>query len=83
MNVKRWDVELYISEEGADTHVRAVLLGDGAKQAVGQGAARRNPIDRDVPEIGEELAVSRALADLADRLHSLAGEDMSRLAGTA
>ncbi|WP_308207722.1 DUF1876 domain-containing protein [Actinomadura madurae] len=72
METKQWSVELYISEDGTDTLARAVLFTGGEKKPVGYGRARRNPVDREVPEIGEELAVSRALADLADRLHGAA-----------
>lgn len=35
---------------------------------VGHGMARRHPADPIVPMIGEELAVARALTDLADKL---------------
>jgi hypothetical protein len=83
MEAKQWSVELYISEDGTDTLARAVLFTGGGKKPVGYGRARRNPVDREVPEIGEELAVSRALADLADRLHGVAGEDIAQLAGPA
>ena len=36
------------------------------------GTARRNPADVDMPEIGKEIAVARALQDLADRLAATA-----------
>ena len=36
------------------------------------GIARRNPADVDVPEIGKEIAVARALQDLAGRLAATA-----------
>ena len=35
---------------------------------MGVGLARRNPRDSEVPEIGDELAAARALADLAHQL---------------
>ncbi|MEU3085965.1 dsRBD fold-containing protein [Streptomyces massasporeus] len=47
----------------------------------GRGTARRNPIDRPVPEIGDELAVSRALEELAVRLHDGAADDIVMLTG--
>ncbi|GAA1898216.1 DUF1876 domain-containing protein [Actinomadura bangladeshensis] len=83
MDAKQWSVELYISEDGTDTLARAVLFTGGEKKPVGYGRARRNPVDREVREIGEELAASRALADLADRLHGVAGEDIAQFAGPA
>ncbi|HEY4613835.1 MAG TPA: dsRBD fold-containing protein, partial [Citricoccus sp.] len=45
----------------------------------GFGRARRNPVDRDVPEIGEELAAARALRDLADRLLNATSDDLSSI----
>ncbi|WP_433234226.1 DUF1876 domain-containing protein [Actinomadura nitritigenes] len=81
METKEWSVELYISEDATDTDVRAVLFTGREQKTTGHGHARRNPADRRIPEIGDELAVSRALADLADRLHGLASEDIADLAG--
>ncbi|HEU5023502.1 MAG TPA: DUF1876 domain-containing protein [Spirillospora sp.] len=83
METKQWSVELYISEDGTDTDVRAVLFTGGETKTTGHGHARRNPADRKIPEIGDELAVSRALADLAGRLQGLASEDIAELAGPA
>jgi hypothetical protein len=87
MEAKQWTVQIYITEDGDDTEARAVLTtgdtGDtGATGSVtGRGHARRNPIDRPVPEIGDELAASRALEDLAIRLHDVAADDIVELAG--
>jgi hypothetical protein len=43
---------------------------------VGVGRARLNPDDRDVPEIGDELAAARALSDLGHRLLLAAAADI-------
>jgi hypothetical protein len=83
MEVKEWNVQIYISEDSDATVARAVLYTRDTGKVTGTGQARRNPADRDVPEIGDELAVSRALADLADRLHVVAGDDIAQLAGPA
>ncbi|HEU5161033.1 MAG TPA: DUF1876 domain-containing protein [Streptosporangiaceae bacterium] len=83
MNAKQWSVEIYITEDGTDTVARAVLTTRDTKKLTGTGRARRNPIDRDVPEIGDEYAVSRALADLADRLSGVASDDVAQMAGPA
>ena len=83
MEVKQWNVEIFISEDGDDTLARAVLVTRDTGKVTGKGRARRNPVDRTVPEIGDEFAVSRALADLADRLHSVASSDVAQLAGPA
>lgn len=66
METKRWDVGIYINEDGANTVARAVLFIDAEERAAGYGRARRNPADPEVPEIGDELAASRALADRQD-----------------
>ncbi|MBQ0881516.1 dsRBD fold-containing protein [Streptomyces sp. RT42] len=38
-------------------------------------------MDRPIPEIGDELAASRALEDLAIRLHDVAADDIVMLTG--
>lgn len=81
MEAKQWTVQIYISEEGDSTHARAVLTTRDTATVTGRGTARRNPIDRPVPEIGDELAVSRALEDLAIRLHDVAADDIVMLTG--
>lgn len=81
MEAKQWTVQIYISEEGDSTHARAVLTTRDTSAVTGRGTARRNPVDRPVPEIGDELAVSRALEDLAIRLHDVAADDIVMLTG--
>lgn len=44
----------------------------------GRGEARRHPLDPEVPLIGEELAVARALARLATVLEEAAREAIAR-----
>jgi hypothetical protein len=83
MEAKQWTVQIFITEEGDDTHARAVLTSRATSTITGRGVARRNPIDRPVPEIGDELAASRALEDLAIRLHDVASEDIVQLTGPA
>ncbi|WUW92600.1 DUF1876 domain-containing protein [Streptomyces sp. NBC_01451] len=83
MEAKQWTVQIYITEEGDDTHARAVLTTRDTSKVTGRGVARRNPIDRSVPEIGDELAASRALEDLAIRLHDVYSDDIVQLTGPA
>ncbi|MGW3106854.1 DUF1876 domain-containing protein [Streptomyces sp. NPDC001100] len=83
MEAKQWTVQIYITEDGDDTHARAVLRTRDTSTVTGRGVARRNPIDRAVPEIGDELAASRALEDLAIRLHDVYSDDFVALAGPA
>jgi hypothetical protein len=77
MKAKTWKVEVFISEQDSLTTARAVLdTGPGVKQVQGLGRSRRNPHDPDVPEIGDEVAVARALRELASALLDVAGEDI-------
>ena len=46
------------------------------QESVGVGLARLNPADRNVADIGDELAVARALADLARRLMAVTAHDI-------
>ncbi|MET8160049.1 DUF1876 domain-containing protein [Sphaerisporangium sp. NPDC005289] len=83
MQVKQWAVEIYITEDDNDdrTVARAVLMNRAGMRREGVGYARRNPVDRPVPEIGDELAVGRALADLSAKLTEDAAEDVAQMAG--
>ncbi|GAA4063530.1 MULTISPECIES: DUF1876 domain-containing protein [Actinomadura] len=80
METKQWSVDIYINEHGDDTGVRAVLTSATATKVEGVGHARRHPRDRNVPEIGDELAVGRALIDLGARLVRMADVDMEAVA---
>nr|BFD81797.1 DUF1876 domain-containing protein [Streptomyces sp. Xyl84] len=81
MEAKRWTVQIYITEDGDETHARAVLTTRDTSAVTGRGAARRNPVDRPVPEIGDELAAGRALEDLASRLNAVAAGDLLATSG--
>ncbi|MDR8410318.1 DUF1876 domain-containing protein [Nonomuraea sp. 3-1Str] len=85
MNAKQWTVQIYISEDEGDeqTLARAVLSARGTRWHESVGVARRNPADRPVPEIGDELAAGRALMDLADKLLGDAARDVADLGGPA
>lgn len=73
METKSWTVTITIDEHDGHTRALARLHTRDTDRLTGIGLARLNPADHEVPEIGDELAVARALADLANRL----------LAGTA
>ncbi|CAM3846574.1 DUF1876 domain-containing protein [Nocardiopsis rhodophaea] len=84
--MKRWNVDILLSEEttedSARTWAEAGLDSEDGSSLRGHGMARKHPADEDVPEIGDELAVSRALADLARQLRQVAAEDISDHTGT-
>ncbi|MEE1938958.1 DUF1876 domain-containing protein [Streptomyces sp. TRM 70361] len=74
-HTRDWEVRLHLFEDGTTTKAHAVLdIGNTA--VTGQGTARRNPHDRDIPEIGDELAAGRAMNDLAHKLLSIAQTDI-------
>lgn len=68
MDDKNWTVHIHITEDGDDTVAEAVLTTPDTSTVTGRGAAHRNPVDRPVPEIGDELAACRALFGLAQDL---------------
>jgi hypothetical protein len=73
---KTWHVDIYLGEHEGQTHAEARLRPGDDVTLTGTGTARLNPSDRDVPEIGDELATARALSDLAHRLLHAAAEDI-------
>jgi len=76
---KNWHVDIYIGEREGQTHAEARLRPNEEATLTGTGTARLNPTDRDVPEIGDELAAARALSDLAHRLIHAAAEDIEAI----
>ncbi|MER6578921.1 DUF1876 domain-containing protein [Nonomuraea sp. NPDC001023] len=76
MQAKEWTVRISLAEDGDDTSARAVLTVPDGTRVEGSGHARRNPADPSMPEVGDELAVARALADLAGRLSSDARHEL-------
>ncbi|GAB2931219.1 DUF1876 domain-containing protein [Nonomuraea fastidiosa] len=77
METKEWIVRIALDEVGDDTSARATLTTTGGQRVEGRGHARRNPSDPAVPRIGDELAVSRALSDLAGQLAAMTNRDIS------
>lgn len=60
-------VEIEVHEHPNHTEAKALLEIDGEVRG-GWGRARRNPGDPERPQVGEELAMARALTDLARHL---------------
>ena len=84
--MKRWNVDVVVAEESegdaARTWAEVGLIADDGTALRGHGMARKHPADMDVPEIGEELAVSRALSDLSRQLRQVAAEDINDNTGS-
>lgn len=79
MREKHWTVEIVIDEHESRTRARARLHAAEVDSLVGVGLARLNPEDENVPKIGDELATSRALSDLAHRLLDVTAGDIERI----
>ena len=79
--VTTWTVTVDIDEHDGHTRAVARLHTRDTDELVGVGLARLNPADRDVPEIGGEIAVARALSDLSHRLMRTAAEDVEQISG--
>ena len=75
---RKWSVEIYIDEHADErtTHAEARLHTNDSTRLVGTGTAHRHPRDLEVAEIGDELAVARALSDLAHQILHAAAEDI-------
>ncbi|MGY1700240.1 DUF1876 domain-containing protein [Geodermatophilus sp. SYSU D00766] len=79
--VKTWTVRIDIGEHDGRTRAVAHLQTRDSEQVAGVGFARLAPDDRDVPEIGDEIAAVRELSDLAHRLLQTATEDVEQVTG--
>ena len=74
-DLRHWTVDVYVGEDDGQTFAEAALNDDVGNHVLGTGRARLSPADINVPEIGEEIAVARALANLGHRLlHTAAGD---------
>jgi hypothetical protein len=76
LHTTEWPVHVYLSEDGDTTTARVVIsTRDNTLSAV--GVATRNPHDKAVPEIGDEIAVGRAFAELGRMLLGAAVTDVA------
>ncbi|ONH29549.1 DUF1876 domain-containing protein [Pseudofrankia asymbiotica] len=87
---KTWTVDVQLIEDEGSTRAEARLYEDGAMQLGKLGAgeeicavglARCHPHDADMPTIGDEVAASRALADLAHQLLDTAARNIESRTG--
>ena len=79
--VKTWTVQVDIDEHEDRTRAVARLHTGGARSLAGTGLARLHPADRDVPRIGDELAVARALSELSHLLLDAAAREIEQSSG--
>lgn len=77
--MKRWRVDVFLGEQDGHTYAEARLHTELGDHLLGVGRARLNPHDYDVPEIGDEVAVARALTDLGHRLLITAAQDIEQV----
>jgi Domain of unknown function (DUF1876) len=72
-------LNLHIVEEEHSTTADVLLTTGSGAVLTGHGVAHRNARDTDVPEIGDELATSRALSQLAHKLLDTAAAEISAM----
>ncbi|HEY3004811.1 MAG TPA: DUF1876 domain-containing protein [Kribbellaceae bacterium] len=79
--MRRWTVDIYIDEHADErlTHAEARLRTNDDTHLTGKGASHRHPDDTEVAEIGDELAVARALVDLSHQLLHAAASDIEQI----
>lgn len=68
MHTRTWHMHIDLFEQDTNTRAEVVLRTDRGTELRHVGIARRHPGDRDVPEIGDELAACRALSGLVHEL---------------
>lgn len=68
-NMSRQD-DFHIEAMATNDAATAVVYGNGNKS--GAGSAKRHPIDKPKPQVGMNLAIARALEDLAKKYHKAA-----------
>jgi hypothetical protein len=74
-----WWVEVFVGETDGVSTATARLHTRARTSLSAHGTARLSATDRDVPEIGYELATARALAALAHQLLEAAADDIGEV----
>lgn len=80
-HVREWTVRLSIFETGDDTTAHAVLVAGDLGHLRAEGRSHRSERDRPAREIGDEVAVARALRHLADELMSTVDSEIAAETG--
>ena len=73
---KAFQIDVLIEERGEEKTRAKARIPWAGKDLVGIGLARLDPADEPVSRIGDELAVARALSDLADQLFAMTSADI-------
>lgn len=73
-----WTVELSFAEDQDYTQAVAILRAPDGRELRGLGQSRRNPDDKPVAQIGEEVAGARALSSLAHELLDYAATEIEK-----
>lgn len=81
LHAKDWTVRISVLGDEDDAEARVVLVADSPRHLTAHGHSHRSPDDRPVPEVGDEVAVARALRRLADRLLDTAADDIQGITG--
>ncbi len=74
-----WTVTISVDEREGQTRATARLQFDG-QDWVGAGLSRLSPAERGVAGLGGQLAIARALSDLARRLTAVSGAPVNSVA---
>jgi uncharacterized protein DUF1876 len=72
---KSWQLDAAVDEHEKRTRAKVRLSWQGS-ELVGVGLARLDPTDEPVAAIGDELALARALSDLAHQLFERTAADI-------
>ncbi|HEX6921225.1 MAG TPA: DUF1876 domain-containing protein [Actinomycetes bacterium] len=72
-------MQIHLVEKETETIADASLTLESGETLRGHGEARRNPHDKDVPQIGDELAMARALSQLSHLLVETAAGEISSI----
>ncbi|MGR0319423.1 DUF1876 domain-containing protein [Agromyces sp. ZXT2-3] len=78
---KQWSIAVEIDEDENHTVAEASVRTPSGQDVTGVGKADRNPLDPNVPDIGDELAVARALRNLSERLLHATERDITSVTG--
>lgn len=69
-------LNMQVIEEGSKTTADVTVTTGSGQKLHGHGSARRHPDDPEVPQIGDEIAVARALSELSHKLLDTAAHEI-------